>query len=859
MARQLRPAALAALVVPALAGLAPAARAQTAPSGRSTSATGSPVGDAALAWERGDYPRALRALQATLRGPDAERHRVAAALLTGERYRVDSLAADGRAVRVSADGRLALWESGTGAAARTHVVRLEGGTPEVATIPAAGVALSPDGARAAFLRVPDAPELRDLRAEGARLIAAGDRDGARAAQQRALELEGRLAVVVVRDLKSGAERELGGAGFVKRAPVFSADGATLFLLGRAEGSADTTVFASRDGAAPAPFGRARTSGTELALAPGGRQLLVTGAGGRTPSFALVDAGSGAVRTFPGLQPHVAGNGAAATWLVRDGREFAVRLLRLDRNGEPATVKTTTDSLETPVLSPDARRIAFAMMPAPANDWELFVMDASGDSTTQRRLTNEPQHDRLPRWLDAATLLAVKGEPRHRRSHAYDVATGASARLFHNNTVRTIAPEYEWAPTPDGARVLIVAERDGDTVSPERSVYLLDRRREVTTADVLARVERQLAAEEALRERTARMFAPIRDAVRRATESVSIERLYGYQKALFDFGSKHVTRPGNEPARRWLHETFRSFGYAPEFQEFTPRNAPLTANVVATLRGTEHPELVYVVGSHFDSRAEGPGADDNSSGTAMLLETARVLARTPLPATVVFVAFTGEEAGLLGSREFARVAKAANWKVVGAINNDMMGWSNDQRLDNTIRYANPGIRDVQHGAALGFSRLVTYDAVYYKNTDAHALYDAWGDVIGGFGSYPVLGNPHYHQPHDVLETINQELVTETTRANVATVMLLASSPSRLTGLAATRAGDAVTVRWTASPERNIVRYRVAHGPANDPLRTVVTVTAPEARLARVPAGHVVSVKAVNARGLEGWDWAWTVAP
>ena len=147
----------------------------------------------------------------------------------------------------------------------------------------------------------------------------------------------------------------------------------------------------------------------------------------------------------------------------------------------------------------------------------------------------------------------------------------------------------------------------------------------------------------------------------------------------------------------------------------------------------------------------------------------------------------------------------------------------------------------------------------SNTDAHALYDAWGDVIGGFGSYPVLGNPHYHQPHDVLETIDQTLVTETTRANVASVMLLASSPSRVGGLTATRDGETLTVRWTASPERDVQRYRVAHGPAADPLRTTTTVTAAEARLPRVPAGHVVSVKAVNARGLEGWDWARTTAP
>src|SRR5690606_29059383 len=112
-------------------------------------------------------------------------------------------------------------------------------------------------------------------------------------------------------------------------------------------------------------------------------------------------------------------------------------------------------------------------------------------------------------------------------------------------------------------------------------------------------------------------------------------------------------------------------------------------------------------SHFDSVAAGPGADDNSSGAAALLEAARVLARHPMPATIVFASFTGEEAGLLGSREFVRRAVAEGTRIVGALNNDMIGWANDQRLDNTIRYSNPGIRDVQHGAAMLFTRLITY--------------------------------------------------------------------------------------------------------------------------------------------------------
>src|SRR6185436_15074214 len=141
---------------------------------------------------------------------------------------------------------------------------------------------------------------------------------------------------------------------------------------------------------------------------------------------------------------------------------------------------------------------------------------------------------------------------------------------------------------------------------------------------------------------------------------------------------------------------------------------------------------------------------------------------------------------------------------------------DYRLDNTIRYSNPGIRDVQHAAAMQFTNLITYDALYYKSTDAAAYYEAYGDIVGGIGSYPVLGNPHYHQPHDFLETINHQLVTEVAKTTAATLMLLASSPSRLTGLTVARqAGNAATVTWTPSPENGVTGYLVAYGPASKP--------------------------------------------
>ena len=382
---------------------------------------------------------------------------------------------------------------------------------------------------------------------------------------------------------------------------------------------------------------------------------------------------------------------------------------------------------------------------------------------------------------------------------------------------------------------------------------------MTKADVLARIEASLAGERTLRADGERMFAPIATAVKQVLAAVSVTRIYEYEKALFDFDSKHISKPGNKLAGEYLSGAYRSFGYEPKYQWFEPRGAlnGKPANIIATLKGTENPELIYVVCSHYDSVAAGPGADDDSSGTAALLEAARVLAKRPMPATIVFASFTGEENGDLGSHEFVRLAQAAGWKMTGILNNDMIGWANDHRLDNLVRYTNPGIRDLQHGASF-FTRLITYDTRYYKSTDAAAFYDVYGDIVGGIGSYPLLGNPHYHQPTDLLETVNHELVAETSKTTIASIMLLASSPSRLTGLKVQNyQGRTATLAWTASPEKSVRSYIVAYGPPQAPLRNRMTVLKPAATLSGIEAGTMVSVKAVNAKGLEGWDWARTV--
>jgi hypothetical protein len=93
-----------------------------------------------------------------------------------------------------------------------------------------------------------------------------------------------------------------------------------------------------------------------------------------------------------------------------------------------------------------------------------------------------------------------------------------------------------------------------------------------------------------------------------------------------------------------------------------------------------------------------------------------------------------------------------------------------------------------------------------------------------------------------------------KTTTATLMLLASSPSRIANLKAAASADGAALTWTPSPETGITGYIVTWGPADNPSLHTVRVTQPRALLRGAGAGTRVQVKAVNAKGLEGWDWA-----
>jgi len=855
LAMVLTSAAIASVVTLAQTRPAPAAPEQTAASPGPVSAEARWL-RALDAWEAGKYPEALQDLRALIQSPASADYFERVALLTGELYVSTVLTTDGRNPRIAGNGAFASYETGTAPSLVTRVVRISPSPAVAADLQTTTVAFDRSGRRLAWLRA-TAP-----------------------ADPAATE-------IVVRDLNSGSDQVWLGPGLQKSGLVWSGDDqSVLFVGGQAADAARNDIYSVRQGAAPvsltdqpgfksAPIVDAR--GATLAYtvaaaspfaargggAAGGRGGGGGGggrAGGAGTTYGIVSLADKTTRTVTGSALALSSDGSAIAWISRETDTYTLNAAPA-ATAQPAVIRSGRDRLDAPALSPDGRNVAYQMMTN--TDWEIYV--STRDATpVHRRLTRDIQHDLSPRFLNNTTLIGLMGEARHRRSQLYDLTTGVRTRLFSNNSVRTVSPEYVWTPSADGQHLVLQAERDGDTVSVERDVTVLDLTRKISQADLLARLDRQLATENDLRGRMTAAYKPIAARVRSVVDQGAINRVYTYEKSLFDFDSKYITQPGNLKAIEYLETTYRSFGYTPEVQWFTPpalqASGGRTGNVVATLKGTVNPELIYVVSSHFDSVAVGPGADDDTSGTAALLETARMLSKTPMPATIVFASFTGEEAGLLGSREFVRRAQVDKWQVAGALNNDMIGWAADSsQINNTIRYSNPGIRDLQHGASFLFTNLVLFDAKYYKSTDAAAFYDEWGDIVGGIGSYPILANPNYHQPTDFIETMSFRQILETAKVTAATLMYLASSPSRLKqeAIVTARTATGVEVKWPPSREKGVTRYIVAYGPANDPMRTRMSATSPAAVIANAPAGTHIAIKGVNAAGLEGWDWARTI--
>lgn len=246
-------------------------------------------------------------------------------------------------------------------------------------------------------------------------------------------------------------------------------------------------------------------------------------------------------------------------------------------------------------------------------------------------------------------------------------------------------------------------------------------------------------------------------------------------------------PGSAKAANYIADQFREFGLNPlesnqtYFQEFTANmnvlNNPhsdettqfedekrLARNVVAIQEGTSHPERFVVIGAHFDHLGMGKfgslysrddpqihnGADDNASGTAGLLELAQYFSRRPTGKSLVYVAFSGEEMGLLGSRHFVENPPIPLEQIDAMINLDMVGRLNEQKL-------------LIFGTGTSDDWPAVLDRVQFDSLNIETIQDGTGasDHTSFYNKkIPVLHyftdtHADYHRPSDDPEFINYQ--------------------------------------------------------------------------------------------------------
>jgi hypothetical protein len=211
-------------------------------------------------------------------------------------------------------------------------------------------------------------------------------------------------------------------------------------------------------------------------------------------------------------------------------------------------------------------------------------------------------------------------------------------------------------------------------------------------------------------------------LRQIAGDVSPDALKTTITRLVAFGTRHSLSGNASPTRGigaaqdWVKDEFAKVGAAcgnclaieTPAENFTASRVPVSTefkDVLAIQRGTSDPDRVIIIAGHLDSRNtdpmdamhDAPGANDDGSGTAAVLEAARVLSRHKFPATLVYAVLTGEEQGLYGGTVLAHYARDHHWNVEVDLNNDIIGNSHggDGRVDMThVRVFSEGTRDLE---------------------------------------------------------------------------------------------------------------------------------------------------------------------
>ncbi|MDD4052750.1 MAG: M28 family peptidase [candidate division Zixibacteria bacterium] len=247
--------------------------------------------------------------------------------------------------------------------------------------------------------------------------------------------------------------------------------------------------------------------------------------------------------------------------------------------------------------------------------------------------------------------------------------------------------------------------------------------------------------------------------------VSQDSLYSYTSTLQAFGDRYYGTSSNRLSRDWLAGKFASFGYDSIVIDSFVYSSVQCQNVLAVKIGTILPEHYIVVGAHRDAVSGSPGADDNGSGSAAVLEIARILKDIDTDLTFVFALFDSEEQGLNGSDHYAHEAAARGDSIVYMLDMDMIAAEGNSTQAN-----------------LYYGSVMTYTELCQQLADSLlGITAVFSGSSGGSDHYPFLSHGYqatflqeynfstvYHSYHDSTTHMNFPYFAEMTRVGLATV-------------------------------------------------------------------------------------------
>ena len=243
----------------------------------------------------------------------------------------------------------------------------------------------------------------------------------------------------------------------------------------------------------------------------------------------------------------------------------------------------------------------------------------------------------------------------------------------------------------------------------------------------------------------------------------------------------------EGAAQYIRREFLKFGLEVKEDLFTWEGG-IFKNIIAEKKGRNSPDKIYILGAHYDTAPGTPGADDNASAIAVLLEVTRNIQSMPLNSTVKLIAFSLEEYSYVGSNHYAAMAKKREEKILGMISLEMVGFTGPKQnypiYLNPKHYPNVGdfIGIIGNKKSRGLLERVyqTFKSSVPQLPSEFFLAPGNGDGMEevrlsdhcpfwdqGFSALMItdtafLRNPNYHLPTDTMETLDFEFMR-----NVAT--------------------------------------------------------------------------------------------